>query len=433
MREKVLILLNERESHKVKAAEALEARLSELSITSSRLDADADLEQLVLAQRPKCLILDYLLGDYSTGLDIQAQLSELDEGARPHVIFLTDEPSVPVAVEALQGGALDYIELDHPQAISRVVAGIEQLLESDSTSAPEPLREIPPLEDLVANSDNTRVLKEQVMALALEEPKIVLIHGPAGSGVTCWLQALQVELSSERVPAEIDLRLSRDSLESVLLGPHSLFGGKGFRNDVVLLCDNAEEDDGELLELVQERNRFFWPADRQPGQSVLLVGTHCERTSESWRKLTDCVAVRLPPLAERTEDIPALAHRFAHKAGSFCKRKAQLPDATVISTLSSWEWPGEIRELEAVVTDAVIRSSFSDRPLKELIEESRELWQQTVRGDSLSDAIDPYLAASVLERFGHRYRIASAFLGCSVDVLQSTIQGGKSQDGEKVG
>ena len=70
MREDVCIVLNEREPSKSKAAEALQAQLQSRGITSSRPVIDRNIEEILVTRMPQVLLLDYLIGDYSTGLDI---------------------------------------------------------------------------------------------------------------------------------------------------------------------------------------------------------------------------------------------------------------------------------------------------------------------------------------------------------------------------
>src|SRR6202011_5806860 len=67
--------------------------------------------------------------------------------------------------------------------------------------------------------------------------------------------------------------------------------------------------------------------------------------------------VRLPPLRERREDIPALvAHSVERVARRIGKRIAHIP-ADTMSALSAYEWPGNIRELQNLIERAVILSN----------------------------------------------------------------------------
>jgi formate hydrogenlyase transcriptional activator len=78
--------------------------------------------------------------------------------------------------------------------------------------------------------------------------------------------------------------------------------------------------------------------------------------------------IRIPPLRERKEDIPALVAYFVQKfAKQLQKRIDSIPVATM-KALTAWEWPGNIRELENFIERAVIltRGESLGAPLSEL-------------------------------------------------------------------
>jgi formate hydrogenlyase transcriptional activator len=64
--------------------------------------------------------------------------------------------------------------------------------------------------------------------------------------------------------------------------------------------------------------------------------------------------IRLPSLRERPEDIPPLVLHFVRKHASRMKRAIAGVPTTTMSALTSWDWPGNIRELENVIERAVI-------------------------------------------------------------------------------
>jgi two-component system response regulator AtoC len=66
------------------------------------------------------------------------------------------------------------------------------------------------------------------------------------------------------------------------------------------------------------------------------------------------VCLRLPPLRERKEDIPALANYFQSKYAGELKREAAGCSDEIMDLLTAYEWPGNIRELENVIKKMVI-------------------------------------------------------------------------------
>jgi formate hydrogenlyase transcriptional activator len=80
--------------------------------------------------------------------------------------------------------------------------------------------------------------------------------------------------------------------------------------------------------------------------------------------------IRIPPLRERREDIPLLVSYFVQKFSRQMKKNIDSVPNTALKTLSSWNWPGNIRELENFIERAVIltRGKSLDAPLSELSE-----------------------------------------------------------------
>jgi formate hydrogenlyase transcriptional activator len=78
--------------------------------------------------------------------------------------------------------------------------------------------------------------------------------------------------------------------------------------------------------------------------------------------------ITLPPLRERPEDIPLLVHFFAHKFAQQMKKPVERIPKETMTALTSYSWPGNIRELQNLIERAVIlsRSSTLEIPLAEL-------------------------------------------------------------------
>jgi formate hydrogenlyase transcriptional activator len=78
--------------------------------------------------------------------------------------------------------------------------------------------------------------------------------------------------------------------------------------------------------------------------------------------------IRIPPLRERREDIPLLVRFFVQKLAGRMKKHIETIPATAMKTLTNWEWPGNIRELENFIERAVIltRGKSLEVPIKEL-------------------------------------------------------------------
>ncbi|HXG66127.1 MAG TPA: sigma 54-interacting transcriptional regulator [Blastocatellia bacterium] len=88
--------------------------------------------------------------------------------------------------------------------------------------------------------------------------------------------------------------------------------------------------------------------------------------------------ITLPPLRERPEDIPLLVHFFAHKFAQQMKRPIERIPTETMAALTSYAWPGNIRELQNLIERAVIlsRGSVLEIPLAELKQAARLATEQ---------------------------------------------------------
>jgi formate hydrogenlyase transcriptional activator len=97
-----------------------------------------------------------------------------------------------------------------------------------------------------------------------------------------------------------------------------------------------------------------------------MVAAH-EFRSDLYYRL-NVFPIRIPPLRERKEDIPLLVSYFVEKFAKQMQKKIDTIPAAVMKALKTWEWPGNIRELENLVERAVIltRGRSLEAPLSEL-------------------------------------------------------------------
>jgi DNA-binding NtrC family response regulator len=428
MREKVCIVLNEREANKNRAASMLETRLQGLGITTSRLEIDEIIVEKVKARQPTILILDYLLGDFSTGLDILGEISRQPESTRPQTIFLTDEPSVQVAVEAMRLGAVNYFELDNPQSIELAIREIERILDNRKTeSAPHRrwMRTPAGLDELIAHADVSRALMAQAQTVTIKGSPIVILLGNEGSGRRTLSRAIALEDGRDSYHTTIDLRTCSADFEQ-LIGWSSRSDEKTLqlgRNLSVSLL-HADEDTGEFLDLISRRADGLWGEQRQGGaDSKLLICTSCERTARAWeRALPEAELLRLPSLAERRDDIPSLVQRFIKESEDLAARKIEPFSVETIEWLTTLEWPQNIRQLRSAVIDSAIASTFGIEDLRQTLEAHRARWAAEYAKRSETAPLDPIVAARTLEICNFNYRIAAARLGCSAASIREALQ-----------
>ncbi len=413
MREQVCIVLNEREAPKARAAESLQQILAQSGISAARIPVTEHLEKTLKQRQPRVLIIDYLLGDYSTGLDILSAFSSLPSEKRPVTIFLTDEPSVQVAVDAMKGGARDYLPIEHSLSIGRAARLAQELLRSappaiDSASA-APLR----LRDLVANAKHSRMLHEEVSAITQQQLPFVVLLGEPGSGRSTLARAMNLEKTPPGWCEEIDLRTAVAPVRT-LLQPFT-----ETERTYTLAIDHVSADHTDLLEGVAAT---FGTANRRrphPRGSTLVLCTSEASVAQACERLGGARVLHLPQLCDRTDDIPALAQRFTREAEEFAKGKLKPLDAATLLWLQEQAWPQHLRQLRATLHDALLIAHSNGRPVRETLEEARLRWDAQHETRNAQPALTPLAAAQLYDRSGGNWRVAAALAGLPIPTLQA--------------
>jgi len=120
--------------------------------------------------------------------------------------------------------------------------------------------------------------------------------------------------------------------------------------------------------------------------------------------------IEVPPLRERSEDIPALVHEFVTRSAARLQKDVKTVSADAMTTLITYDWPGNVRELEHAIERGVILAHGSTVTLRELPPEVLQKKHRSTTGDPLSlRTQERELIQRALERYkGNRKRAAAA-------------------------
>jgi DNA-binding NtrC family response regulator len=444
MREDVLILLNEREPLKGQMAAELEQQLISQHLAVERLQPSRHAARVIQERAPRLLVLDYLLGDFGTALDILSAFST--EGAKrvPSILW-TDEPSVHAAVSAMKLGALDYIRIDSPRTVQQVLQAINVCLKNNASQSPT--QAIAPFnrpQNLVYQAKNSRGCLLQAHSAATRNKDIIALLGDVGVGRNALAHYIHQQRRHAGAYTEIDLDLWTGEASSLVTAV------KGQRSTALLshastvMIDHAEFDTGDLLECFEKYSAGLSMKDRPELNAVLIIGTSSPETAGSWLRLVDAEVITIPGLNERQEDIPPLVQQLKSEAGRFAPANDSDLTPDVICALARLDWPGNIRQFRAAVLEALttplpllkcldaelehIISACSD-PALELRDEQRRLYGAIIaakdrwmryRNVDLS-LPEPLTARDALDKAHGNLRIAANYLGTGVPQLKKTL------------
>jgi len=374
---------------------------------------------------------------------------------RPSLPFLlvTAYGDVEEAVSALQDGADDY--LTKPVKVQelrrRVQLHLERrVLSDENRRLRQRLAKSFGFDEIVGRSKPMEALFEKIRIVA-PAPSTVLIVGESGTGKELVANAIHqnspraegpfVPVNCGAIPGEI--------LESELFGhERGAFTGAHQRriglietaSGGTLFLDEISELSPELqvklLRVLEDRTiTRVGGSTRIPVDFRLVAATN--RNLESWvaegRFREDLyyrlkvVTLRIPPLRERPDDIPALVQHFLETFNRELGREVRRLQPSVLAVLRKYPWPGNVRELRNLMESLVLFASGEEIPLEDLPAEYR---LPTAAPPSASAEWAPRPMAEIEKEAilktlqytgGHRAR-AAQLLGIGLRTLQRKLK-----------
>jgi two-component system response regulator HydG len=320
------------------------------------------------------VVTDVRLESSTDGVELMRRIKQRDEHTQ--VVLVTAFGTIDDAVGAMRSGAYDY--LTKPADPARLRLTVRRAAELSMLS-----REVKQLrahmsggDEIVAASPGMMALLATVAQLA-ESDSSVLITGESGTGKELLARALY-EQSARRHGRFVPINcggMAETLLESELFG-HRKGAFTGAFIDRKGLLEEADggvlflDEIGEMPPSMQIRLlRFLQGGEvRRVGDSIarrvdvrLVAATHrsLEDEIEAGRFRQDLyyrinvVALRVPPLRERVEDIPVLARSFLARTAARMRKDVQGFSSDALELLKSYGWPGNVRELQNVIERAL--------------------------------------------------------------------------------
>jgi two-component system response regulator AtoC len=411
---------------------------------------------LVERERPSLVLLDLKLPD-RPGIDLIADIRAVTSDTP--VVVITGHHDTATTILAMKAGAFDYLHkpFDDPDALTLVV---DRALEMGRLSRRVALAvdadQPPRLDDMIAESPAMQRVAKEIGKLATSQAT-VLLQGESGTGKELAARIIHTYSSDEPRPfvAINCSAIVETLLESELFG-HERGAFTGAIAPRTGKCEQASDGtlfldeigdmslglQAKLLRVLQEREFERVGGNKRIAlRARVIAATNRELVTEvAQGRFRDDLYQRLkvmtlvlPPLRQRVEDIPALVTHLLQRINEKVHRHVTRVPKDVLLRLTSLPWTGNVRELENVLTRAVVLSPSDVLLLDDLPQ--LETSPRGGRGAAVPNAtlgeegplltLDEmerrHIARAILAHHGHKGRICES-LGISRPTLERKIR-----------
>ncbi|MBF0213894.1 MAG: sigma-54-dependent Fis family transcriptional regulator [Magnetococcales bacterium] len=328
------------------------------------------------------VVLDLVM-PHTSGIELLPRIKE--RFPEIPVIVMTANQEINIAVQCMKDGAFDY--LVKPTENNRFISCVKRAMEVRFLQRElgtlkhylleDSLQDAEAFAAIITKSRKMRAVFQYVEAIApSSEP--VLIIGETGVGKELLAQAIH-QVSHRPGPlvalnvAGLDDNMFSDTLfghrKGAFTGANdnregmiaAAAGGSLFLDEI---GDLKESSQVKLLRLLQERKYYPLGSDGyMKTDARIICATNrdlkemmAEKTfrSDLYFRLSSH-QVRIPPLKERKEDLPLLTTQFIEEAAHAMGKSPPMPPPELFHLLNTYDFPGNVRELRAIVFDAVAR------------------------------------------------------------------------------
>jgi len=375
-----ILIVEDEDSHGEAIREGLEREGHACHVVSSCEEAIASVRR----RAPHVVISDYRLGGKLTGLDVikrARQISPWTQG-----ILITAHGDENLARDALkEHGAFDYLtkplDLDRIREVTSRAAREARILR-ESFHMRDAAAQVESFEGIVAASSHMKMVLDRVRRLARSK-LTVLIYGESGTGKELIARAIH-RLSDRRDEAWVPVNcagISEGILESELFGhvkgafTHAISDRAGLFEEAdggTIFLDEVGDMplamQAKLLRVLENGEVVRVGSNRAIRVDVRVVAATNKNLKEAVSERTfredlfyriNQAEINLLPLRDRPEDIPPLVYAMMERASREHGKQVTGITPEAMRALCNYRWPGNIRELENVVSQMVV---FCDGP-----------------------------------------------------------------------
>src|SRR5918992_752430 len=352
-------------------------------------------EEIFKQWRPDVVVTDLMLPDLD-GIQLLRRLKEIDP--LPEIVVISGQGTVARAVEAGQAGAFYFLEKPVSQegVLDIVRRAIERTQErAEHQQLKDQIRGQYSFANIVGQSKKMKDLFELIESVAASDANI-LIQGENGTGKELIANAIHYNSNRVKGPfIKINCAaIPKDLIESELFG-YKKGAFTGATTDKVGLFEMAEggslllDEIGEmpsylqtkLLRVLQEREYRPIGSDRIVRVDFRLIcATNIDldtalregKLREDLYFRINTITLRVPPMRERSEDVPLLCTYFIEKFNERYRKQVKGISPAAYRLLIRNRWPGNVRELENALERAVLVAKGTEVQPSDLPETLRE-------------------------------------------------------------
>ncbi len=329
------------------------------------------------------VLLDIWLPD-GDGLDLLARVRELQQAAPPEIIMISGHGTIESAVRATKLGAYDFLE--KPLSLDRTLQMLKNSIEARQLRRDNQELQLQLAQKAYITGESVplKALRQQIRLMAPTNGR-VLIYGESGTGKERIARTMHAESQrKDRVFVELNCAaIPEDFIESELFGhchgavtsgPHEkrgtferADGGTLFLDEV---GDMSLKTQAKVLRALDEQ-RFYPVGAHQPVHVDVRVIAATNKNLEeeivrgNFREdlfyRLNVIPFFVPPLRDRTEDIPLLVQEFLMEFGRQYGRPRVEISADAVSALKAYRWPGNVRELRNIMERVLIMNPKAQR------------------------------------------------------------------------
>ncbi len=373
MKAKVLIVDDEPDMRQLLSA------VLEESYEVAEAESGAALKKLFAGEGPDVMLLDLKLGD-DNGLNLLPAIKK--NWPNTEVVVITGEADYKTAVEATKRGAFHFIA--KPFKMEEILVTLDRALENrqkreENDSLRRALETMSGAASPIFRSQAMQQVVRTVERIAPNDVT-VLITGESGTGkevISDLIHALSprsknriIKINCAALPRELIESELFGSVKGAFTGAHSdrdgLFrqaeGGTLFLDEI---SEMPIDTQSKLLRVLQDQ-------EVRPVGSKTSYKTNCRIVAATNRRPEDAIkdgklredlfyrisaiSVYLPPLRERRDDIMPLANAFLARFAAQAKRNLRGFQPEAVERLTTFDWPGNIRQLQNEIQRSVLLS-----------------------------------------------------------------------------